>query len=98
MARASWLPQRAARERAPVFDGVRAPEFGQSLLVGVAVRGRRRQVGELGPEGLAVAAVTAVAQAEALDLARVGEPQLGGQLALVEQADLVRAGPADGLR
>jgi hypothetical protein len=58
--------------------------------------GRSRQVGELVREAGGVAAVPT--EAEAVDVAVAGQPELGGELALVEQAHLLRARPRDRLR
>src|SRR3954451_14443187 len=70
----------------------------EAVLLGVVllvVARRRGQVGQLLAERGSVA--VAVPEREALEaLAR--EAQLGGQLGLVEQADLLRRGPRDRLR
>src|SRR5205814_6141088 len=62
----------------------------------LALVGRRRQVGELVGEG--GAAVVAVAEAEALEVAVAGEAELGRQLRLVEQPDLLGRRPRNRLR
>src|SRR5437016_401562 len=61
----------------------------------VVVRRRRREIRELVGETGGVAAVAA--EAEALEPG-VGEPELGCELRLVEQPDLLRRRPRDRLR
>src|SRR5215218_2125080 len=79
-------PRWRRSERGPVGNLKKGPGVAARSLTGLALAGAvpvavRRQVGQVA-EG--VPPVAAVAEAEALDLTRVGQAELGGQLGLVQ--------------
>src|SRR3954469_7315749 len=92
--RAHPLNHRTFAVRLPYFAAAPRRRGRALFLVAVAVGG---QVGQVAERALAVAATGAAADAEALDLAGVGEAELGRQLRLVEQADVVGRRPPDRL-